>query len=233
MRRHFAQGTSVGVEKSRAEIDRILSKVGATQRAVGHDDEQDKMWEQACRERWRVLTLLLKAKLEAHRAGPLHGRARVLGGHLPPRWSHCARSSRGADRTRVHHRQDASAPREREVKVYRYTHPCADCPKEILRTAIRCRECYFALRRSQPRSRVAIHGPMYAAWKQMRQRCNNPKCSRYKWYGARGIKVCVRWNSFDLFLKDMGPRPTPKHSVERRKNHLGYTPGNCLLGDHR
>lgn len=105
----YASGTSVPVERSRAEIDRVLSKHGATSRGVMCDDlegqaivafalsgrhysihvplprydafemkklptrafptkrtpeQQRAAYEQACRERWRGVVLLLKAKLE-------------------------------------------------------------------------------------------------------------------------------------------------------------------------
>lgn len=111
----YAEATSVSVEKSRAELDGLLSKHGATQRLLGSDDDESfafavfrldgrqvrlrvplpkrtdaefvrkpapphavdqsprprppaeaaKLWEQACRSRWRALVLLTKAKLEA------------------------------------------------------------------------------------------------------------------------------------------------------------------------
>jgi hypothetical protein len=62
----------------------------------------------------------------------------------------------------------------------------------------------------------------------MVQRCHNPKHPKFHLYGGRGIAVCERWReSFDAFLADMGPRPSPKHSVDRKDNDLGYEPGNC------
>lgn len=66
----------------------------------------------------------------------------------------------------------------------------------------------------------------YRIWIEMRQRCTNPKCNRYYSHGARGIKVCERWNDYSTFLADMGPRP-PKHSIDRRDNDGDYTPENC------
>jgi hypothetical protein len=50
----------------------------------------------------------------------------------------------------------------------------------------------------------------------------------YARYGARGIKVCDRWNDFALFLADMGLRPSPMHSIDRWPDGNGnYAPGNC------
>lgn len=33
--------------------------------------------------------------------------------------------------------------------------------------------------------------------------------------------------SFETFYKDMGPRPSPEHTVERRDNNAGYCKENC------
>lgn len=45
---------------------------------------------------------------------------------------------------------------------------------------------------------------IHRIWASMKQRCMNPKCERYKSYGARGIKVCDRWkDSFVAFKNDM------------------------------
>lgn len=69
-------------------------------------------------------------------------------------------------------------------------------------------------------------GGAYRSWKEMRQRCNNPRSDKFKWYAARGIKVCERWDSFVLFLSDMGERPSNK-SLDRIDNDGNYEPGNC------
>lgn len=63
----------------------------------------------------------------------------------------------------------------------------------------------------------------------MRQRCRNPKAASYRYYGAKGIKVCDRWEkSFASFLADMGQRPGPGYSIERLNSHGDYMPGNCV-----
>lgn len=68
----------------------------------------------------------------------------------------------------------------------------------------------------------------YRIWTAIKQRCHNPKSDAFRYYGGRGIKVCPEWKqSFAEFLKDMGECPSPGHSIERIKNHLGYAPGNC------
>lgn len=69
----------------------------------------------------------------------------------------------------------------------------------------------------------------YGVWSGMIQRCTNPKRSKFKRYGARGIKVCTRWlESFESFLTDMGNRPSSRHTIERKNNDGDYEPGNCV-----
>jgi hypothetical protein len=106
----YAERTGVTVEKSKAEIERLLQRYGATGFLYGWnegsavigfvmnarqvklvlplpdrgsteftetpsrnwtrtDEAALKLWEQACRERWRSLCLVIKAKLEGVRAG--------------------------------------------------------------------------------------------------------------------------------------------------------------------
>lgn len=68
----------------------------------------------------------------------------------------------------------------------------------------------------------------YMSWVMMQHRCNNPKRYEYKYYGARGIRVCERWlESFQNFLDDMGLSPTNKHSIDRINVNGNYEPSNC------
>lgn len=86
------------------------------------------------------------------------------------------------------------------------------------------------LKRTTPawnRSHNMTRTPQYRVWATMLSRCQNPNSESFKDYGARGIKVCDRWQSFENFYADMGDKPSPTHSLERIKNEEGYSPGNC------
>lgn len=79
--------------------------------------------------------------------------------------------------------------------------------------------------------RATTHGksnsPEYKTWGSMIQRCANPKLKEYLYYGGRGITVCEEWKSFEVFYRDMGPRPTIKHTIDRIDSNKGYYPDNC------
>lgn len=70
--------------------------------------------------------------------------------------------------------------------------------------------------------------PEYLAWINMISRCENPGLPRFPDYGGRGITICSRWrSSFEAFFADMGLRPSPRHSLDRKNNDGNYEPGNC------
>lgn len=80
--------------------------------------------------------------------------------------------------------------------------------------------------------RLTTHGkrnsPEYLSWAAMIARTSNPNNIGYKGYGGRGIRVCERWRgSFENFMKDMGCKPSSKHSLDRIDNDKDYSPENC------
>lgn len=77
---------------------------------------------------------------------------------------------------------------------------------------------------------TASHGmygtPTYFVWNTMHGRCKNSSQDSYKYYGARGITVCERWNLFENFYADMGEKPEGM-SIDRIDVNGNYEPGNC------
>lgn len=70
--------------------------------------------------------------------------------------------------------------------------------------------------------------PEYNTWVSMKKRCLNKTHKSYKNYGGRGISICSEWiDSFDNFIKDMGFRPSLKHSLDRIDNNSNYNILNC------
>ena len=112
-----------------------------------------------------------------------------------------------------------------------------DCGNEVVSTTRNLlmgntKSCK-CLRIETSTARVQTHGLLNQfrkennIWRKMRRRCNNPDDTGYKNYGGRGISVCPQWEEFSQFLIDVGPRPSPQHSLDRYPNNDGnYEPGN-------
>jgi hypothetical protein len=109
-----------------------------------------------------------------------------------------------------------------------------DCGSEIVTVGSLLRgsvtQSCGCLRKEVVSKRRYKHGkpPEYRVWANMKERCTRPANNGYADYGGRGITVCARWaDDFGAFLADMGPRPTPQHTIDRIDNDGNYEPGNC------
>ena len=70
--------------------------------------------------------------------------------------------------------------------------------------------------------------PEHNSYRAMVARCRDPNNNRYPAYGGRGNQFCAEWAmSFETFLRDMGPKPTPRHTIDRIDGNGNYEPGNC------
>ncbi len=73
--------------------------------------------------------------------------------------------------------------------------------------------------------------PEYQIWSKMKSRCQRPSDPSYKTYGARGIAVCDEWEDFEVFIRDLGRRPSDKHTLERINVNSGYNKENVIWTD--
>jgi hypothetical protein len=98
------------------------------------------------------------------------------------------------------------------------TQSCGCLQQEIF--ADRCSK--LNLRHGQ--ARIGKETPEYRAWYSAKARCNNPNKNNFPNYGGRGIKFLFK--SFEEFFAELGPRPSPEHSIDRINNDGNYEPGN-------
>lgn len=93
-----------------------------------------------------------------------------------------------------------------------------------------CRLAEYARRTHTKHGAASRSGPTpeYRIWHGIVARCTRPSCNVYSRYGGSGIRICDRWRSdFAAFFADMGPRPSPRHSIDRIDGTGDYDPSNC------
>ena len=93
------------------------------------------------------------------------------------------------------------------------TQSCGCLSTEVKRTA-----------KKHGHGRAAARSAEYRSWLDMHHRCRDIDDANY---GGRGISVCDRWRDFAAFFEDMGPKPYPRATIERRENNGNYEPSNC------
>lgn len=94
------------------------------------------------------------------------------------------------------------------------------------------------LRKQRARETHSTHGmtntPEHGIWNGIKARCLNTNQPAYRNYGGRHapelpITICDEWRAdFMAFYNHVGPRPSPRHTIERIDNNKGYEPGNVI-----
>lgn len=70
--------------------------------------------------------------------------------------------------------------------------------------------------------------PLWNSWRNMISRTTNTKDKNYSYYGGRGISVCAEWReSFEAFVRDMGPSHEAGLTLDRINVDGNYEPENC------
>ena len=69
---------------------------------------------------------------------------------------------------------------------------------------------------------------LYRIWKQMRIRCHCVTNPTYRFYGARGIKVCAEWEDFAVFREwALSHGYSEELTIDRIDSDGDYCPANC------
>lgn len=87
------------------------------------------------------------------------------------------------------------------------------------------------------RNKFSTHGlsktRIYKIWCGMIERCTKIGNKNYDKYGARGIKVCAKWATFEGFYEDMKDGYDDTLTLERINNKGNYEKTNCKWATYK
>lgn len=73
--------------------------------------------------------------------------------------------------------------------------------------------------------------PLYVAWFNMKQRCDNPKRDDYQYYGAVGVTYTPEWADAATFMRDMRQGWARGKVLDREDRTKPYGKDNCRWVD--
>lgn len=132
----------------------------------------------------------------------------------------------------------SEAPKRGRHRYFLCQCSCGSLPKEVRRQELKhstkscgCLAKEVAAITAAKTGRLNVthgktHTPEYTAWQNMWTRCTNARSVDYKLYNKRTPPD--EWRNFEVFLADMGAKPSELHSLERRDNDKSYNPDNCV-----
>jgi hypothetical protein len=68
---------------------------------------------------------------------------------------------------------------------------------------------------------------LYHIWENLKQRCNNPKANRYKFYWWKWVIYDEKWETFLWFYADVGEWYSENLTIDRIDNDWNYCKENC------
>ena len=113
---------------------------------------------------------------------------------------------------------------------------CCDCGAELAVRTSNLRHGRAGSCGCRQRDAVTTHGlcnaPEYKPWASMIERCTKPESPSWPYYGAKGVTVHPTLMTIEGFIAEIGPRPSPEHTIDRIANKGHYEPGNIRWATH-